>query len=233
MEPRGVYGRHARPRPRMQPLAPFVANLLRTTCPEDGHKGRKGRWARTTLYLASTDAAKTTGRALGGWRVPNQLVADSGPSAERLKARRIGAPDRVLPITLAASMDATHGRERGIGHLRLLWPSFAEASEGRPAFRSAADWCSREPARRSFSEGGTGTHSAERSSGMRKGCARGSTSVCTTGAGCPGYNKPIGLRLCQGCGRPISSRRISITPGKLISRKRLKSAPFLRPNAVR
>jgi hypothetical protein len=33
---RGVYGRHARPRPRMQPLAPFAANLRSVRMPLTG-----------------------------------------------------------------------------------------------------------------------------------------------------------------------------------------------------
>ena len=32
-------------------------------------------------------------------------------------------------------MDATHGSYRGLGPLRVLWPTFANASEGRPRLR--------------------------------------------------------------------------------------------------
>ena len=79
-------------------------------------------------------------------------------------------------------MDATHGRERGFGPLRLLWPSFAEASEGRPAFRSAADWCSRGILPR-----WARTDSVLRSSGI---ASRDSVSGRTAGATRPSYTKP-------------------------------------------
>jgi hypothetical protein len=46
------------------PFALFVANLLRTIRPKDGHKRHKGRWARIRLKVASIDAAKVSGRAL-------------------------------------------------------------------------------------------------------------------------------------------------------------------------
>jgi hypothetical protein len=57
MELRGVYGRHARPHPRIQPLALFAANLLWPIGPEGGHKTHKGCWAWTGLPVASIDAS--------------------------------------------------------------------------------------------------------------------------------------------------------------------------------
>ena len=69
---RGVYGRHARFRPRMGPFEPFVAipgqaycGHVGGRCPEDGHKRRKGRGARTGPQGASIDAAGARGRAIG------------------------------------------------------------------------------------------------------------------------------------------------------------------------
>ena len=45
----------------------------------DGHKRRKRRWARTTLYLASIDAAKLIGRASGGGGLRTNWSANSAP----------------------------------------------------------------------------------------------------------------------------------------------------------
>ena len=61
--------------------------------PQDGHKRRKGRWARTTLQVASIDAAKIKGRRFGvAGCLPAVLSAVA--SAEEEALAKVGAPPR-------------------------------------------------------------------------------------------------------------------------------------------
>ena len=122
LEPRGVYGRHARHRSQMRPFAPFAAILLRSIRPDDGHKRLKGRWARTGRIVASIDAAEVSGRTLGGEGLRAEAAGPVGPYYGVVGNASVRAPPRRLPsLSRAASMDATHGIDPRCDPLRLLW----------------------------------------------------------------------------------------------------------------
>ncbi len=125
------------------PFVLFVANLLRTIRPENGHKRRKGRWARTRLKVASIDAAEISGRAprKGGLLTKARTILLRGRKhlglSPRLGGSRTSAP--------AASMDATHGPGRAFDPFapfvaNLCWPIGPEDGHKRLKGPLGPDW---------------------------------------------------------------------------------------------